>query len=488
MTRKILINALDSGECRIVTIKDNKLEELHLDTEAREITQGNIYKAAITRVEPSLQAVFVDYGAEKQGFLQQNEIHSDYFMDNDSGNRSLNHIVRKGQELIVQVTKDPIMHKGAMLSTFISLPGRLSVLMPGTASRGVSRQISCEEERKRLKSLVETMKLPEGFGLIVRTAGKDATKTILANDLKYLMRVWKNISDKSIESPTPALLYKEQNLAVRTLRDYFTAEVSEILIDDEDVFKEVKEFIKVIAPKQQNIVKFLRGETPIFSKHGLEEQIASIFETQVPLKSGGAIVIDQTEALVAIDVNSGKSTGKRNIEQTAFHTNLEAAEEIARQLRLRDMGGLIVIDFIDMKETRHKAEVMKTLKTFMKADKAKTKVGMISRFGLLEMSRQRIRPSITFGNFTTCVHCQGRGMIPSVENLALALMRQLNLNTIKGDIRTVTATLPGEVADYLLNKKRKELVDLEQKRNMTISIISDDNLVRGDANIIYDKA
>ncbi len=487
MTRKILINALDSGECRIVTVKDNKLEELHLATDAREITQGNIYKGTITRVEPSLQAVFVDYGAEKQGFLQQQEIHSDYFMDNDSGNRTLNHIVKKGQELLVQVIKDPIMHKGAMLTTFISLPGRLSVLMPGTSTRGVSRQISCEEERKRLKSLVETMKLPDGFGLIVRTAGKDATKTMLANDLKYLMRVWKNISDKSIESPTPALLYKEQNLAVRTLRDYFTAEVSEILIDDDDVFKEVKEFIKVIAPKQQSIVKLLRGDTPIFSKYGLEDQIASIFETKVPLKSGGAIVIDQTEALVAIDVNSGKSTGKRNIEQTAFHTNIEAAEEIARQLRLRDMGGLIVIDFIDMKETRHRTEVMKNLKAFLKADKAKTKVGIISKFGLLEMSRQRIRPSITFGNFTTCPHCQGRGMIHSVENLVLSFMRQLNLNTIKGEVRNVTATLPKEIADYILNKKRKELVDLENKRNMTVSIISDPTMIWGNSDIVYNK-
>jgi len=487
MTRKILINALDSGECRIATIKDNKLEELHLATEAREMTQGNIYKATIVRVEPSLQAVFVDYGAEKNGFLQKQEIHSDYFLDNDSGDRSLSQIVKKGQELIVQVTKDPIMHKGAMLTTFISLPGRLSVLMPGTSTRGVSRQISCEEERKRLKALVETMKLPEGFGLIVRTAGKDATKTMLGNDLKYLLRVWKNINDKSIESPTPSLLYKEQNLAVRTLRDYFTAEVSEILIDDEEVFKEVRDFIKVIAPKQQNIVKFLKGEKPIFSKHQLEDQIASIFENNVPLKSGGAIVIDQTEALVAIDVNSGKSTGKKNIEQTAYYTNLEAAEEVARQLRLRDMGGLIVIDFIDMKEARHKAEVIKNLKKFLKSDKAKTKVGLISKFGLLEMSRQRIRPSITFGNFTACVHCQGRGMVPSVENLALAFMRQLNMNTIKGDIKTVTATLPTDVADYILNKKRKELVEIENKRSVAISIISDDKMIRGDSNFVCEK-
>ncbi|SLM27905.1 Rne2 [Desulfamplus magnetovallimortis] len=487
MTRKILINALDSGECRIVTIKDNKLEELHLETSSREMTQGNIYKGIIVRVEPSLQAVFVDYGAEKNGFLQKQEIHSDYFMDSDSGDRSLTTIVKKGQELIVQVTKDPIMHKGAMLTTFISLPGRLSVLMPGSTTRGVSRQIESEDERKRLKDVVEKMKLPEGFGLIVRTAGKDANKTMLTNDLKYLLRAWKNINEKSIESPAPSLLYKEQNLAVRSLRDYFTAEVSEILIDDAEVFREVKDFIKIIAPKQQKIVRLFKGERPIFTKYQLEDQIASIFDTHVPLKSGGAIVIDQTEALVAIDVNSGKSTGMKNIEQTAYHTNLEAAEEVARQLRLRDMGGLIVVDFIDMKDARHKAEIAKVLKNHLKSDKAKTKVGAISRFGLLEMSRQRLRPSITFGSFSTCIHCKGRGMVPSIENTALAFMRQLNLKTIKGDIKSITATLPADVAEFLLNKKRKEMVEIETRRNISISIIGSPGMIRGEMKFSCEK-
>ena len=487
MTRKILINAVDAGECRIATIKDNKLEELHLETTSREMTQGNIYKGTIVRVEPSIQAVFVDYGVEKNGFLQKQEIHSDYFLDNNSGDRSLTQVVKKGQELILQVSKDPIMHKGAMLTTFISLPGRLSVLMPGSNTRGVSRQIECEEERKRLKALVESIKLPEGFGLIVRTAGKNATKTMLTNDLKYLLRAWKNIHEKGIKSPTSSLLYKEQNLAVRSLRDYFTADVSEILIDDADVFREVKDFIKVIAPKQQKIVKFFKGEKPIFTKYQLEEQIASIFDTHVSLKSGGEIVIDQTEALVAIDVNSGKSRGMKNIEQTAYHTNLEAAEEVARQLRLRDMGGLIVVDFIDMKDAKHKADVIKSMKNHLKSDKAKTKVGGISRFGLLEMSRQRLRPSITFGSFSTCSHCRGRGMVPSIENLALAFIRRLNLKTINEDIKTVTATLPSAVAEFLLNKKRKELVEIETLRNVTIYIIRDNVMMRGDSNIICEK-
>ncbi|MEA1967866.1 MAG: Rne/Rng family ribonuclease [Thermodesulfobacteriota bacterium] len=486
MIRKILINALDSDECRIVTIKNNKLEEFHLETATREMTQGNIYKATITRVEPSLQAVFVDYGAEKHGFLQKHEIHNDYFIDNDSGDRSLLKTIKKGQELIVQVTKDPIMHKGAMLTTFISLPGRLSVLMPGTSTRGVSRQIDDEDERKRLKTIIDKIKIPEGFGLIVRTAGKNATKTMLTNDMRYLMRAWKDINQKAIKASSSSILYKEQNLAVRSLRDYFTADVNEILIDDPDIFKEVQDFIKVIAPKQQKIVKQFKGQKPIFSKYQIEEQIASIFESKVVLKSGGSIVIDQTEALVAIDVNSGKSTGKKNIEETAFHTNIEAAEEVARQLRLRDMGGLIVVDFIDMKDKRHKAKITKTLKDHLKSDKAKTKVGGVSAFGLIEMSRQRIRPAITFGSYETCRQCKGLGMVPSIETLGLAFMRQLNLKTTRQEIKKVTGFVPKKVADYLLNRKREELMEIENRRELTITIETDQTMIRGENRIVCD--
>jgi len=486
MTRKILINALDSDECRIVTIKDNKLEEFHLETASKEVTQGNIYKATITRVEPSLQAVFVDYGAEKHGFLQKNEIHNDYFTDNETGDRSFLKTIKKGQELIVQVTKDPIKHKGAMLTTFISLPGRLSVLMPGSTTRGVSRQIDDEDERKRLKSIIDKLKLQEGFGLIVRTAGRNATKTMLDNDIRYLMRAWKDINQKAIKAASPSLLYKEQNLAVRSLRDYFTTDISEILIDDPDIFREVNAFMKIIAPKQQKIVKQFKGQKPIFSKYQIEEQIASIFETKVELKSGGSIVIDQTEALVAIDVNSGKSTGKKNIEETAYHTNLEAAEEVARQLRLRDMGGLIVVDFIDMKDKRHKAKITKALKNHLKSDKAKTRVGGITPFGLLEMSRQRIRPAITFSSYETCRNCRGLGMVPSIETQGLAFIRKLNLRTSKQGIKKVTGVVPGKVADYLLNKKREELVELENRRQICITIETDHTMICGESRILCD--
>jgi ribonuclease E len=483
MTRKILINALDPDVSRIAAVIDSKLDQFHIETRAREITQGNIYKGIVTRVEQSLQAVFVDYGVEKNGFLQKNEIHPDYFQDVESGEKALYNLIKKGQELIVQVVKDPISQKGAMLTTYISLPGRLAVLMPGSSTKGVSRKISEEDERKRLAKVLKTMDIPEGFGMIVRTAGKDATKTQLTADLKYLMRMWKNIDKLAIENPAPSLLYKEQNLAVRSLRDYFTTDITEILIDSPDTYREVKEFMAMIAPKQKKIVKLFKGEKPIFTKYQLEEQIESIFKRDVPLKSGGFLVIEQTEALVSIDVNSGKSTKRKNIEETAYHTNLEAAEEVARQLRLRDMGGLIVVDFIDMKERRHKADITKCLKKNLKTDKAKTKVGGITVFGLLEMTRQRIRHSITFGSYETCRHCNGRGQIPSVETQGLAVLRQLNLKTLKAEQKQFHVMLPREVAYYILNKKREDLLDIETKREVSIAIEIDPELVPGQSRI-----
>ncbi|WP_413835172.1 Rne/Rng family ribonuclease, partial [Desulfobacula sp.] len=338
--------------------------------------------------------------------------------------------------------------------------------------------------RKRLVNIIKTMKIPTGFGMIVRTAGKNSTKTLLTADLKYLMRVWKNIDKKAIKNTAPSLLYKEQTLAVRSLRDYFTSDVNEILIDSPEIFKEVKDFICVIAPKQQKIVKLFKGEKPIFSKYQLEDQIASIYKKEVTLKSGGFLVIEQTEALVSIDVNSGKSTKKKNIEETAFHTNLEACEEVARQLRLRDMGGLIVVDFIDMKDRRHKAEITKTLKKYLKSDKAKTKVGGITPFGLLEMSRQRIRHSITFGSHETCRNCNGRGQTPSVETQGLAFLRQLNLKTIKPEVKEATGFVPSDVANYLLNKKREELSEIESKRTIAITIEGDQKMISGESKII----
>jgi ribonuclease E len=298
------------------------------------------------------------------------------------------------------------------------------------------------------------------------------------------MRVWKNIDKKAVTNKAPSLLYKEQTLAVRSLRDYFTSDTKEILIDSAEVFKEVKDFIMVIAPKQKNIVRLFKGEKPIFTKYQLEDQIASIYKKEASLKSGGFLVVEQTEALVSIDVNSGKSTKKKNIEETAFHTNLEACEEVARQLRLRDMGGLIVIDFIDMRERKHKAEITKALKKHLKSDKAKTKVGGITKFGLMEMSRQRIKHAITFGSYEACKHCKGRGQIPSVETQGLALLRQLNLKALKPEIKEIKGVVPKEVAIYLLNKKREELLEIESKRKILITIEGDFNMVSGESSTI----
>jgi ribonuclease E len=486
MTTNILINALNSEEIRIANTKDSKLEEFHIETTSREILHGNIYKGIVTRVEPSLQAVFVEFGAERHGFLQKHEIHSDYFQDNHSGDSSIKNIIKPGQELLVQVTKDPIMKKGAMLTTYISLPGRYMVLMPGSKTQGISRKIEDEAERKRLKELISKLSIPEGFGIIVRTVAGNCTKTSLTGDLRYLLRVWKSIKDKALQEPAPVLLYKERNIVLRSIRDYLTVDVSEILIDNEAVYQEVREFIDLIAPKQAKMVKLYKGAKPIFTKHQLETQIESIFKSQVHLKSGGSIVINPTEALVSIDVNSGKATQRTSVEQTALLSNLEAAEEIARQLRLRDLGGLIVIDFIDMRDAKHKMEVERALKANLKTDKARTKVGRISQFGLLEMSRQRIRPSIEYSTYIPCPHCQGRGVIPSNETLGLSFLRKLSLETLKETITSARGIVPTAVADYLLNKKRRELLDLESRREIAITIEADHTLAPGESKVLLE--
>jgi len=486
MTTKILINAIDPGECRIAKVKDSKLEEFHIESAAHEITHGNIYKGVIVRVEPGLQAAFVDYGAERHGFLQKHEIHSDYFLDNPKGDQSIRNIVKPGQELLLQVTKDPIMKKGAMMSTFISLPGRYVVLMPGSKNQGISRKIEDDEERGRLRDILAQLNVPEDFGLILRTAGAEASKTSVSKDLRYLMRLWKTIKQKGMNQKAPVLLYKDRNLALRSIRDNLSPEVSEILIDNMEAHQEVRDFVKIISPKQTKIVKLYKGEKPIFSKYQLEDQIAYVFESRVKLKSGGSIVIEQTEAMVSIDVNSGKGSHQKSVEQTALLTNLEAAEEIARQLRIRDMGGLIVIDFIDMRDRKHKLEVERSLKSHVKSDRAKTKIGRISRFGMLEMSRQRIRPSIDFGSFEPCRYCGGKGLTPSPEWLGLGFMRKLSLETLKDGIAGVKCIVPSEVADYLLNRKRREILDLELQRFLSITIIGDNAMIPGESQIILE--
>ena len=485
MTRKILINAVDPEECRIAKVKENHLEEFQIETTAREITKGNIYKGTIVRVEPSLQAVFADYGAGRHGFLQKHEIHSDYYQDN--GGNSIEGIVKPNQELLVQITKDPVMKKGAMLTTFISIPGRHIVLMPGSKNRGISRKIEDDMERNRIKHLLDSIKLPDGFGIIVRTAGDKCTKSVLAKDLKYLLRIWSNIKKLGMTEEVPFLLYKEPHASIRSIRDYFTEDVTEILIDNKSVYEEIKECIKVVSPRHRKIVKFYNEPEPLLSKYKIEEEIESVFKSKVPLKSGGYLIIDQTEALVAIDVNSGKATREGTVEETAYKTNLEATEKIALQLRLRDLGGLIVIDFIDMKESKHKTDVEKSLKNSLKYDKARTKLGKISKFGLMEMSRQRINPSIEYGSYIKCPHCKGKGVVPSSETEALCVLRKIRTAILKKEVVNLNALVPVNVANYLLNKKRKEILALETKSTICINIQGDSSMVPGESKIATNK-
>jgi ribonuclease E len=483
MSIQLLINASDPEEIRVATVKDGRLEEFRVENAAREITQGNIYKGVVTRIEPSLQAAFIDYGGDRNGFLQKHDIHYDYYQEDDDGNLPLQRLIKRGQGIMVQVGKDPIGTKGAMLTTFISLPGRYVVLMPGHSVRGVSRKIDDETERARLKEIVAELELPEGFGVIVRTAGMGCTKTMISKDLKDLLRLWKTIKGKVAREKKTALLYKERALVLRSIRDSFSPDVSEILIDEPTVFQEAQELVTIFASKHTQEVKLYEGEAPLFSQFQIEDQIASIFENRVRLKSGGSIVIAPTEALVAIDVNSGKSTHEKSVEQTAFQTNLEAAEEIARQLRLRDLGGLIVIDFIDMIESKHRAEVEREMKNHLKLDKARTKVGRVSKFGLLEMSRQRIHPTVEFGSHVPCRCCHGKGMVPSTETIGIGFLRKIGMEALAGDVARVKGVVSPAVADYLLNRKRRELVEIETRRNIVIEIEPDAALGPGESRI-----
>jgi ribonuclease E len=484
---KIVINAVDPEECRIALIKGSSLESFHIETTAGEITRSNIYKGIVTRVEPSLQAAFVDYGAEKNGFLQQHEIHPDYYVAKPVAGKKrgqgIEHLIRRGQELLVQVTKDPILNKGAMLTTFVSLPGRYVVLMPGGKTSGISRQIEDEKERERLKNIMESLNVPENFGTIVRTAAQDQAKREISKDVRYLLRLWGNINQQSITAPAPCLLYKERHVAIRVVRDHLTSDMNEILIDNRDLFRDVREFMRIISPRSSKIVRWYKDPQPIFTKYKIEEQISSIFAGKVPLKSGGHIVISPTEALVAIDVNSGRATHKGSMEETAYATNMEAAAEIACQLRLRDLGGLIVIDFIDMRERKHKMAVEKAMKQHTKIDKARINIGRISKFGLLELVRQRIAPSVEYGSFVPCSGCQGKGVVPSAERLGLEFLRRLRSETLKKDIAQVKGVVPCNVAHYLLNKKRKELLDVELRRNLTITITEDPAMHPGESSI-----
>lgn len=477
VSKKMLINVMHPEEARVAIVHDGRLMELNIEISGKEQTKGNIYKGVVLRVEPGLQAAFVDIGRAKPGFLQMGELHPDFWQwrddvpeDQRKRRPRIQEVLRRGQELLVQVEKDERDHKGSALTSYISLPGRYMVIMPGSDSSGISRKVEQEGERKKLKEFVAGMNIPEGIGYIIRTEAVGRSAEELQKDLDNLLAMYEGIKQSAAEIKGAGEVYQDRGLIIRSIRDYFSDDIDEVLVDSKEAYNEAKEFFRETMPKCEKLVKLHKEKRPIFSRFQLEEQIDQIYEKRVPLPSGGSLIIEPTEALVSIDVNSGKSSGERGIEDTAFKTNMEAAEEVARQLRLRDLGGLIVIDFIDMRENKHNHEVEKTLKQALKMDKARVNLGRISEFGILEMSRQRIAKTLNDAIHLECPHCEGRGKVKSVEAMALSFLRKVHGAAAKGTIAEVRGGLPLEVAYYLLNRKKRELTQIENDYEIEVTV------------------
>ncbi|MEZ4754317.1 MAG: Rne/Rng family ribonuclease [Bdellovibrionota bacterium] len=481
MDRKMLINAIHPEECRIAITEGRELLELEIESTVGKKLKGNIYKAKISRIEPSLQAAFIDIGTKRNGFLQINDIHPSYFRgrgkpQNRSRRVRIQDVLSAGQELVVQVVKEERELKGATLTTYLSLPGRYIVVMPGSDRGGISRRIVDSEQRTRLKRLSKELEIPTGMGMIIRTAGLDRSQSELSRDFSLQVKLWEKILSDAQTAAGPALLYADSDLATRVIRDYFTPEIREILIDDEATYTRVKEFVGEVMPRYRSRIKFYDKESPIFSINQIDEQVSNTLRPEVKLKSGGAIVIDSLEALVAIDVNSGKSTAGGNIEETAFQTNLEAADEIARQLRLRDLGGLVVIDFIDMLDRRNRTAIEKRMMKAVELDKARVEVGRLSKFGLLEMSRQRLRASLSSQSHIKCSSCLGSGKVKNPEIVALEALRKIQSAVVIGNVETVKTRLSPTPALFLLNNKKAELARLEAEYDCQIFILADGRL------------
>ncbi|MGB2943393.1 MAG: ribonuclease E, partial [Candidatus Macondimonas sp.] len=471
--KRMLINATQPEELRVVLVDGQKLFDLDIETPSREQKKANIYKGRITRIEPSLDACFVEYGGDRNGFLPLKEISRDYFKPGVETNGRLNiaELLREGQEIIVQVEKEERGTKGAALTTFISLAGRYLVLMPNNPrAGGVSRRIE-GEERDEMREIMRNLEVPEGMGMIVRTAGMGRSSEELQWDLGYLLQLWRAIEQAATERQAPFLIYQESNIIIRALRDYLRADINEIMVDDPAVYEQAREFITAVMPQNLGRLKLYQDAIPLFTRYQIESQIELAFAREVRLPSGGSIVIDHTEALTSIDINSARATKGSDIEETALQTNLEAADEIARQLRLRDLGGLLVIDFIDMTPAKNQREVENRLRDATQLDRARIQIGRISRFGLLELSRQRLRPSIGEHSHITCPRCEGRGTIRSVESLALAVLRLIQEEAMKDRTQRVMAQLPIPVATFLLNEKRAALATIEARHGIAVVII-----------------
>ena len=469
--KRMLFNATQAEELRVAIVDGQNLLDLDIETLGKEQRKGNIYKGIITRIEPSLEACFVDYGTDRHGFLPFKEVSRSYFRDYEGGRARIQDVLKEGMEVIVQVEKDERGNKGAALTTFISLAGRYLVLMPNNPrGGGVSRRIE-GEERQELKAAMAELDIPNGMSIIARTAGIGRSAEELEWDLNYLKQLWQAIEEAGKAHHDPYLLFMESSLLIRAIRDYFRPDIGEILVDNQEVYDQVAEFMSYVMPSNVGRLKLYQDHTPLFSRFQIEHQIESAFSRSVSLPSGGAIVIDHTEALVSIDVNSARATRGSDIEDTAFKTNMEAAEEVARQMRLRDLGGLVVIDFIDMENPKHQRDVENVLRDALKKDRARVQMGKLSRFGLLELSRQRLKPALGESSHVACPRCAGTGVIRGIESTALHVLRIIQEEAMKDNTGEVHAQVPVDVATFLLNEKRAELFAMEERLDVNVVLI-----------------
>ncbi|MEA2564073.1 MAG: ribonuclease [Acidobacteriota bacterium] len=484
----MLINAQRSEELRIAIIQGNNLENYQVDIAESGLTRGNIFRGIIANIQPSLNAAFIDYGLERHGFLSiQDVVPEAYYHSPRGGHPRIEDVLEKGKPIVVQVAKDAIGQKGAALTTSLSLAGRYLVLTPFENTRGVSRKVEDEDTRKKLKTLANGLDLPDGCGIIVRTNALDQTKATLSRDLAALLRLWKRVQAAALDGKGTRLIYTDQDLILQALRDYLDSSIEEVLVDDEEAFQKARAYMQAFMPRGKTRLTWYSDRLPLFSRYGLEAQIDRIYERRVDLPSGGSIVIDGTEALTAIDVNSGRSTKAGTQEETALNTNMEAAGEVARQLRLRDIGGLLVVDFIDMRASKNQRKVEKALKDALKADKARTTVGRISPNGLLEINRQRIQQALQVRTHRSCPTCNGSGRLASEEMVSLSLLRRIEARAASGTIQAVRVGLHPELADAFQNDRRKELSDLEQEFDIKIEIIAAPGLHRPDEQIEWVK-
>lgn len=509
MKKEMLVNVLQPEESRIAIVEDGVLEELYVERNSLENYVGNVYKGRVVNIEPSIQAAFVDFGVGRNGFLHVSDVEYQYYKHlvpegaesspkgggdrksggdkksngdtrrprgrrpNDRNVRSkppIQEIFKRGSEVLVQVIKEGLGSKGPTLSTYISIPGRYLVLMPGLQRVGVSRKISDDDVRRKLRAALHELNPPAGLGFIIRTAGLDRSQKDLQRDLNYLLRLWKTIVRRLKNENSPCDIYEESDMITRTIRDIYTSEIESLWIDHDEAYERAREFMKIVMPRQVNRIKKYEGKDPLFTKYGIESEIARIQARHVPLEAGGSIVIDQTEALVAIDVNSGNFRADDDAEQTAYQMNLRAAEEIARQIRLRDLGGVIVNDFIDMRDERHRRGVEKALRDAVRRDRARTKVLRISPFGLIEMTRQRIRPSLKRSVFSDCPCCDGTGHVKTAESMAIEVMRLLMTSANHPDVSRVSMEVHEQVSNYLNNLRRKDITSLEDEYNVVVGI------------------